>query len=171
MKLVATLAVLAVLAVAALPALAAEEHAGGEKKSGKPGTNVDMPYLMAPLTDADGKLTGYAYISSRLTANSEAIVTIVREKLPYIQDLMVRDVNAAGVAVPEDPEKVNIAGVEARLLADAVKVMGTGKIRQVMICTVQVAPLHPRQTPALYTPPDPKSEGADKNPVKSRCEN
>ena len=43
----------------------------GKKKGGPPGTNVDMPFLMAPLTNADGKLTGYAYISTRLTAMSD----------------------------------------------------------------------------------------------------
>ena len=42
----------------------AGEKAGETKKGGKPGTNVDMPSLMAPLTDADGKLMGYAYIST-----------------------------------------------------------------------------------------------------------
>jgi hypothetical protein len=166
-------ALLAILALLAIPALAAEEHAkseGGEKKGGKPGTNVDMPFLMAPLTDADGKLTGYAYISSRLTATSEAAVTDVREKLPFIQDLAVRDINRTGVAVPDDPEKVDIAGVEARLLADARKIMGAAKVKQVMICTVQIAELHPVQTPALNTPPEKQVPGDPKNPVKSRCE-
>ena len=59
----------AVLAFAlTVPSLAAEEVAkpaegkpGETTKGGRPGTNIDMPYLMAPLTDADGKLTGYAY--------------------------------------------------------------------------------------------------------------
>jgi hypothetical protein len=165
-------AILTCLAMLAFPALAAEEHGKSEGggKGGKPGTNVDMPFLMAPLTNADGKLTGYAYISSRLTATSEAAVTDVREKLPFIQDLAVRDMNGAGVAVPDDPEKVDIAGVEARLLADARKVMGAGKIKQVMVCTVQIAELHPVQTPALNTPPEKQIPGDSKNPVKSRCE-
>jgi hypothetical protein len=174
MKSIARLFVLAVLAVLALPAAAAEEAGkSGEKsgqKGGKPGTNVDMPFLMAPLTDADGKLTGYAYISSRLTAANEAVVTDVREKLPFIQDLAVRDINGAGVTVADDPEKVDIAGVEARLLADARKIMGAGKVNKVMICTVQIAELRPVQTPALYTPPDKQLPADSKNPVKSRCE-
>ena len=67
------LQILALLVAAlTIPTLAAEEKAehgeakkdGGEAKKGKPGTNVDMPFLMAPLTNADGKLTGYAYIST-----------------------------------------------------------------------------------------------------------
>ena len=43
-----------------------------------------MPFLMALLTNEAGKLTGYAYISSRLTATSEGVVTDVLEKLPFI---------------------------------------------------------------------------------------
>lgn len=170
--------ILALLAAMTLGASAAEHGAKeggghGENKAGQPGTNVDMPFLMAPLTGAEGKLTGYAYISSRLTAATDVIAVSVREKLPFIQDLMVRDVNGAGVTVPDDPQKVDIAGLEARLLADAGKVMGAGKVRHIMVCTVQIAELRPIQTPALHTPPDAKPEpGAPppKNPVKSRCE-
>ena len=52
---------------------------GGEAKKGKPGTNVDMPFLMAPMNGADGELNGYAYISTRLTASSDAFALKVRD--------------------------------------------------------------------------------------------
>src|SRR5215475_564366 len=108
-----------ILAVIAVPAFAAEKEAGKEgDKAGKPGTNVDMPYLMAPMTDADGKLSGYAYLSTRLTAASEANALLARDKLPFIQDAMVRDVNATTIATSDDPEKVDVPAMERRLLAD-----------------------------------------------------
>jgi hypothetical protein len=165
-------AILALItAVLTLPAFAAEEKKEGDaKKGGKPGTNVDMPFLMAPLTNADGKLTGYAYISTRLTAMSDTFALVVRDKLPFIQDTMVRDVNGDSVAAAEDPEQVDIKGLEARLLADARKVIGAEKVKLITVCTVQVAELHPVQTPALNTPADQKDLDAHKNPVKSRCE-
>ncbi|HKY17833.1 MAG TPA: hypothetical protein VJL82_02780 [Rhizomicrobium sp.] len=180
-------AILALLAALAVPAFAAEEKAGGhgaaaegghgakkegEAKKGKPGTNVEMPYLMAPLTNAAGKLTGYAYISTRLTAMSEANALAVRDKLAFIQDTMVRDVNAASVTTPDDPEKVDIAATERRLLADATKVMGAGRVRLITICTVHVAELRPAQTPARDVPQeDMIPHGTTpKNPIKSRCE-
>lgn len=159
-------AILALGLALALPASAAEEkktESDGAGKGGKPGTNVDMPYLMAPLTDADGKLTGYAYISSRLTASSESIVTDVREKLPFIQDAFVRDVNAEPVAPASDPQAVDIPGIEARLKADAAKVMGPGKVKMLVVCTIQIAPLHPSH---VSTPP--KGDKAAKAPP-SRC--
>ena len=166
-------AILALLtAVLTLPVFAAEEkkESGAVKKGGPAGTNVVMPFLMAPLTNADGKLLGYAYISTRLTAMSDTFALAVRDKLPFIQDTMVRDVNGDAVATPADPDQVDIPGLEARLLADARKVMGSGKVKLIIVCTVQVAELQPVQTPALNAPADLKDTDAHKNPTKSRCE-
>lgn len=156
-----------------VPAHAADEKAADAKKGGKPGTNVDMPFLMAPLNNADGKLTGYAYISTRLTAMSDTYALAVRDKLPFIQDKMVRDVNADAVTTADDPEKVDIPALEKRLLGDATQVMGAGKVKMIMVCTIQISPLHPVQTPALNTPPDkaaPPGSPPPKNPLKSRCD-
>src|SRR5580698_5105679 len=122
-----------VAAVLTLPAFAAEEKKDGGKKGGQPGTNVEMPFLMAPLTNADGKLLGYAYISTRLTAMSDTYALAVRDKLPFIQDRMVRDVNADAVTAPDDPEKVDIPVLERRLLGDASQVMGAGKVKLITI--------------------------------------
>lgn len=152
--------------LAASPALAADEAA----KPGPPGTNIDLEYLMAPLTGANGKLLGYAYISPRLTVTAESQVTPVREKVPFLQDAFIRDVNAKGISKPDNPQAVDIKGVEARLLANATKVMGPGKVKSITVCTVQIAELHPKQTPS----PRPADAAGDAdvhgNPVKSRCE-
>src|SRR3569833_857752 len=118
---------------------AGEGKAGETKKGGKPGTNVDMPYLIAPLSDADGKLIGYAYLSSRLTAMSDTIGLAVRDKLPFIQETKKRDVNAEPISTADDPEKVDIQGVEKRLFSDAAKIMGAGKVRLITLCTVQIS--------------------------------
>jgi len=165
-------AILILMAVLAVPARAADDAGGDMKKGGIPGTNVEMPFLIAPLSNADGKLIGYAYLSSRLTAMSDIYALAVRDKLPFIQDRMLRDVNSQVITTPDDPEKVDIAGLENRLLADATQVMGAGKVRLITVCTVQIAELHPLQTPALNTPPEQTAPGSapPKNPVKSRCE-
>jgi hypothetical protein len=160
--------ILALAMVVAMPAQAADDVG---QKEGKPGTNVDMPFLMAPLIDGDGKLLGYAYISSRLTAVSDIFALAVREKLPFIQDAMVRDVNANSIAVPDDPEKVDIGQLESRMLNDVRKVMGPGKVKQIMVCSVQISELHP----SLRAPNETSDEAvsgasSSKNPAKSRCE-
>jgi hypothetical protein len=159
---------LILLAAIAVPAMAAEAGghgaAGpeGARKGGAPGTNVDMPFLVAPVMGDDGKLTGYAYISNRLTAASVGAVLAVREKLPFIQDAFVRDVNGRAITQPGHPDQVDMPGLEARLLADAQKVTGAGKVKTITICTVQMAPLKAKAPVA----------GASAPPAaKSRCIN
>lgn len=157
------------LCLVASPALAAGPSAAGKPdtplvKGGPPGTNVEMPYLMAPMKDADGKLTGYAYISSRLTASSPAAALAVRNQLAFIQDAFVRDVNGAGVT-GADPATVDIAAVEARLADDARRVVGGANVKFMTVCTLQIANLHLKKAPALA---DPSADGDDAPP--SRCE-
>lgn len=141
-----------VLAGLSIPALAAET---GAAKGGAHGTNVDMPFLMAPLVDADGNLSGYAYVSSRLTATSTANALEVRNKIAFIQDAFVRDVNGTRVAAPGDPPKVNYPALEARLLADARRILGQGKVSAIAITQVQIAPLHPSPITPAAVPPQP----------------
>jgi hypothetical protein len=160
--------------LAVLPAMAAEEggHHGaakeGEaKKGGAPGTNVDMPFLMAPITTEDGKLTGYAYISSRLTAASNGAALNAREKVPFIQDVFVRDVNSQQVTSAAHPDSVDIPALEARLLADARKVMGPGQVKTITVCTVQMTTLKAKGAPAR----SPEQGAGDASAEKSRCSN
>lgn len=155
-----------IFALAIAPAAAAEKEAPAKEdaKAGAPGTNVDMPFLMAPLTGADGKLSGYAYISSRLTATSDIIANQARDKIAFIQDAFVRDVNATEIATSGDPLTVNNAALEARLLADARKVVGAGKIVSIAIMQVQIAPLHPG--PVTAVPGQPGTDSAPAAPAK-----
>ena len=68
-----------------------------------------MPFLMAPMNGADGNLAGYAYISSLVTAGSDAGANEVRDKLAFIQDALVRDVNGAPVSKADDPTQIDMA--------------------------------------------------------------
>jgi hypothetical protein len=85
---------------------------------------------------------------------------------------MVRDVNASTIATSDDPEKVDVGAMERRLLTDAAKVMGAGKVKLITVCSVNIAPLHPVQTPARDVPPDQMIPAGTtpKNPIKSRCD-
>jgi hypothetical protein len=151
----------------AMPAVAAEAAKpkadnGPDKGEGAPGTNVEMPYLIAPMTGADGKLSGYAYISTRLTATSDINALAVRDRLAFVQDAFVRDVNGPGISKKDDPATVDQPALAERLLGDAKRVMGAGKVASLAITLVQIAPLHPVETPALNTPPP-----ANDSPVRA----
>ena len=159
-----------ILVLAIAPAIAAEKAAEKESdKAGAPGTNIDMPFLMAPMTGSDGKLSGYAYIASRVTATSDANATLVRDKLAFIQDVFVRDVNAREIATTGDPKKIDEPALQARLLADARKIMGQGKIVSVAIMQVQIAPLRPGPTTAVagQLPPAESAPSAHAEPSPS----
>ena len=63
--------------------------------------------------------------------------------------------NGPAIAKATDPGTVDNPALEARLLAEAKRVMGPGKVAAVAIVQLQVAPLHPdsRQPPASMPPP------------------
>jgi hypothetical protein len=132
----------ALILLLASPALA-DDTTGA---SGTPGTHVEMPYLMAPIT-TDGQLSGYAYISSKVVAATPMAALDIRGRIAYIQDAFVRDVNGASLAQKGNPPVVDNAALSARLLADARRVVGGGKVVGVEITQVQVAPLRSDKAP------------------------
>jgi len=139
-----------VLVCLAFPAIA------GEKKADEPGTHVEMPFLIAPMS-ADGKLQGYAYISSKLTTSSPSASVDVREKLAFIQDAFVRDVNAASIGSTADPVTVDRTLLAARLLADARRVVGRAKVVAIAFTQIQFSPLHPKPTTEDAIPPSERA--------------
>ena len=144
---------LLVLAVAGQPGLAAGA------KEGAPGTNVEMPFLIAPMSK-DGKLLGYAYISSKMVATSPSASIAVREKLAFIQDAFVRDVNAEPICKADDPRAVDTALLNSRLIAIARRVVGSDKVVRMVFVAVQFAPLHPSESTENLAPPPKDAPGA-----------
>ena len=98
----------------------------------------------------------------------------VRDKLAFIQDAFVRDVNGDAVAKPDDPEKVDMPALEARLLADARKVMGAGKVKLDHHRARSRSPLCIPPRRRRPTPPAAERSaagaGRQKPATKSRCE-
>ena len=156
---------LLIMAAAGQPALAAGA------KAGPLGTNVEMPFLIAPMSK-DGKLLGYAYISSKMVTPSPAATIAVREKLAFIQDAFVRDVNGAPISKTDDPRAVDEALLNARLVAVARRIAGSDKVVSMVFIAVQFAPLHPGES---TVDPAATSEGAtaagDAVPATTQDEN
>jgi hypothetical protein len=144
----AVLAVTFVCGLSAQPVLAGEAvTAGGnaDAKAGgdaKPGTRVDMPILVAPMI-VHGRLLAYAYINSTVITNSADTSFKVRDKIPFIQDAFIRDVNGASIVDPKNTDKVDRPALQARLLADLRKVMGQEEIVSVSFSNLQITQLRP----------------------------
>ena len=125
--------------VALFALVAAAPVAAGEKPA--PGSSVEMPYLIAPVIVND-HLTAYAYVSSKIVATSPANAIEVRAKLAFIQDAFVRDVNARPIGKPDDPATVDAESLKARLLADAKRIVGAGKVLNIVFVAIQMSPMH-----------------------------
>ncbi len=108
----------------------------------EPGTSIEMPYLIAPLMVGDS-LAAYAYISSKIISSSQATAIDVREKIPFIQDAFVRDVNGAQIGRGDNQPNFDSATLKARLFSDVKKVMGPGKVTDLEIIQIQIKPLRP----------------------------
>jgi hypothetical protein len=137
------LAIPAILLALTASAVAAEEAPKARKKAEEPGTHVQMPFLIAPVS-VDGKLQGYVYISSKLIASTPAASVQIREKMAFIQDAFVRDVNAKDVASGPDVSTVDKAALTARLVADARRIVGAAKVVTITFTQMQFSPLHPK---------------------------
>lgn len=114
--------------------------AGQSGPEHEPGTSVEMPYLIAPVV-VDGDLVANAYVSSKVVATSPAATIVVRDKLAFIQDAYVRDVNAQPIGKPSDPRTVDVPALAARLADDAKRIVGPGLVDSVQIIRVQMSPL------------------------------
>jgi hypothetical protein len=135
---------------AARPAMAAAA------KEGAPGTNVEMPFLIAPMSK-DGKLLGYMYISSKLVASSQSAAIDVREKLAFIQDAFVRDVNGESIAKQDDPTAVDATLLNTRLIDDAKRIVGNSKVVSMVFVRMEFAPLHPNDSTLNQVPPSERA--------------
>lgn len=131
------------VAVALLAASARAEDSGAP--AAELGTKVEMPFLIAPMSN-DGKLLGYAYISSKLEAASPAAAIDIRRQVAFIQDAFVRDVNLHSIAKAGDPEAVDKDLLGAMLTADAKRIVGGNKVTGMVFLAIQYSPLHPLDT-------------------------
>lgn len=142
-----------VMSLTFAPALAAGEvEANGGKP--EPGTTVEMPFLIAPMS-LDGKLLGYAYITSKMVCSSGDAAIKVRQKLAFIQDGFVREVNGKSIAQSADPRAVDKPQLNARLTAVARRLVGDNKVVSMFFIDIKFNPLRPSQsTGDGQVPPD-----------------
>lgn len=89
--------------------------AAEDAKDGGP-TDVEMPPLLAPVV-VENRLETYAYITVQLTPATRDKVFLIREKVPFLQDGFVREVNKAPIGKASDPKTVDQEALKKRLLA------------------------------------------------------
>jgi hypothetical protein len=126
------------------PALGAGESEANSKRP-EPGVTVEMPFLIAPVS-VDGKLQGYAYISSKMVCSSSGAAILVRQKLAFIQDSFVREVNGKAIGTATDPKVVDKVQLNLRLSAAARRIVGDNKVVAMYFVDVKYNPLRPPES-------------------------
>src|SRR5262245_51466664 len=103
------LAVVALGATQALAAAAVDTTALGP-------VDVQMPTILAPMI-FDNRLETYAYITIVLKPAAPAGILAIREKVPFLQDAFLREMNGASIVKADDPKMVDEAAIKPRLIA------------------------------------------------------
>lgn len=128
------LILLACFGLASAHAAGGGGHGGEEKReSGVP--TLDLPPFMAPVT-IDGHLHFYLYIVIKLDLTSDFKKPEVLEKIPYLQDAIMRDVHARPIMPEANPQKIDEAALSERLKPAIERVLGPGIVAKVSFRTV-----------------------------------
>lgn len=107
-----------------------------------PGTTIEMPVLIAPVT-VNGRLEAYAYLTIQLVAASPGDVYRIREKVPFLQDAFVREVHARSIASSDDPKTVDLPALKERFAARIEAVAGPGLVAELRFQQAVVSPVRP----------------------------
>jgi hypothetical protein len=103
--------------------------------------DVELPPILSPMNVA-AQLEGYAYITIALTPASPGANRIILEKMPFLQDAFLRELNKASIVNAEDAKAVDAVAVKARLLARMNQILPAGtvsalKLKQIVIALFQ----------------------------------
>lgn len=86
--------------------------------------------LVAPVM-VKGQLAKYVYLNVTLMLPDDSNKMMLLEKIPYIQDAFLREVHGATIALGEDPEVLDEAGLGQRLLNVCIKIVGPDIVKKV----------------------------------------
>jgi flagellar basal body-associated protein FliL len=98
-------------------------------------STVSLPPILAPMV-VDGRLQGYAYLTIALKPRSRDRLLAIREKVPFLQDAFLRELNRGSFAKADDAAAFDTEAAKARLLASANSVLPAGTVVEVQFETV-----------------------------------
>jgi hypothetical protein len=104
--------------------------------------DVELPRLLAPMV-VDGRLQGYAFMTISLVPASPGQVLVIREKMHFLQDAFVRELNRGPILMADDPHSVDTDTVKLRLMARVREVLPANSVEDLKFDQVVFAPLMP----------------------------
>ena len=99
-----------------------------------------MPTILAPMV-VDGRLENYAYITIVLKPAAPAGVLAIREKVPFLQDVFLRELNGATIVKADAPQSVDEGALKQRLIARMNQILPAGTVAELKFEPIVVAPV------------------------------
>jgi flagellar basal body-associated protein FliL len=129
--------------VALLMAYPVQRAVGAEPAAKDQGvTNVEIPAFLAPMLIGN-RLEQYAYITVALTPANREKMLAIREKMPFLRDAFLREVNKANIVKADDPKTVDTVALKARLLVRVNQILPKGSVSDLKFQSIQMTPIEP----------------------------
>jgi hypothetical protein len=126
-----------ILAAVFPPAVGRAAEAEGEGAAGGL-VDVVLPQILAPMV-SQSRLLGYAYLTVALAPSGADKVAVIREKMPFLQDAFLREVNKASISKQGDIKSVDAVDVKKRLETRMAAVLPAGTVSELKISQVVVS--------------------------------
>src|ERR1700704_52599 len=132
-------------ALAALLILCPVERVFGAEPAAKDQavTNVELPAFLAPMLKGN-RLEQYAYITIALTPANREKMLAIREKMPFLRDAFLREVNKASIVKGDDPKTVDTVALKARLLVRVNQILPKASVSDLKFQSIQMTPIQPQ---------------------------
>jgi flagellar basal body-associated protein FliL len=137
---VKTFAAFAMAMALCLP-LHASSAAEPDKNEGP--TDVEMPPILAPMV-VDNHLESYAYITIALSPSSRDKTLIIREKVPFLRDGFLREVNKSSIVKPGGAMAVDQPALKKRLIARMNQILPQGTVSDLKFQEIVITPIEPQ---------------------------
>jgi flagellar basal body-associated protein FliL len=106
-------------------------------------TNVEVPAFLAPMLIGN-RLEQYAYITVALTPANREKMLAIRDKMPFLRDAFLREVNKANIVKADDPKTVDTVALKARLLVRVNQILPKGSVSDLKFQSIQMTPIQPQ---------------------------
>ena len=130
------------LLASALLLLASPSEAAEPAKS-QDLVDVEIPPIFAPLI-VQQRLESYAYITVLLTPAAADKTLIIREKMPFLRDAFLRELNKGTITKADDPKTIDEPAVRTRLLSRLNQILAAGTVSELKLEPIQYSAIQPQ---------------------------
>ena len=100
--------------------------------------DVELPPIIAPMT-VNTRLEGYAYITISLAPADRGKILAIRDKIAFLQDAFLREMNKGTILKADDPKAVDTAAIRPRLIARMNQILPPGTVTELKFQQVVIA--------------------------------